>query len=49
MITKPDCTPALEICKSNVLTFPNTRMEGTQAKEGYLESWGQGGGRGWWA
>lgn len=28
MITKPDCTPALEICKSNVLTFPNTRVEG---------------------
>lgn len=25
MITKPDCTPALEFCKSNVLTSPNTR------------------------
>lgn len=44
MITKPDCTPALEFCKSNVLTSPNTRVEGTQAEKGYLESWDQGGG-----
>lgn len=49
MITKSDCTPALEFCKPNVLTSPNTRVEGTQAKKGYLESWDQGGGRGWWA
>lgn len=49
MITKPDCTPALEFCKPNVLTSPNTRVEGTQAKKGYLESWDQGGGLGWWA